>query len=148
MCTPQVAKLVTAEFFEQGDKEREELNVAPIVRTLDSHSFCHCLDNYYDTLCLDCCRQWWIGIKLKTFQRTRLILLTSSACLSTRSVSNTSGALTRYNGLLHRYWLKWQGIYNHSLMEYCSTELSGRLLLSLLLLQVLCWVAQFKRGGV
>ena len=33
----QVAGLVTAEFFEQGDMEREDLNLEPIVRTLLLH---------------------------------------------------------------------------------------------------------------
>lgn len=30
----QIAELVATEFFEQGDKEREELNIEPIVSTV------------------------------------------------------------------------------------------------------------------
>lgn len=32
----QIAELVAEEFFEQGDKERRELNIEPIVGTPDS----------------------------------------------------------------------------------------------------------------
>lgn len=38
----QIAELVATEFFEQGDKEREELNIEPIVSLLLAH---------YITLC-------------------------------------------------------------------------------------------------
>lgn len=38
----QIAELVATEFFEQGDKEREELNIEPIVSSLPAH---------YITLC-------------------------------------------------------------------------------------------------
>lgn len=30
-CLRQIAELVATEFFEQGDKERQELNIEPIV---------------------------------------------------------------------------------------------------------------------
>ena len=51
--TPQVAGLVTAEFFEQGDVEKEDLNIQPIVRTLQS-SFCVLI--LFSGFCVVCCR--------------------------------------------------------------------------------------------
>lgn len=37
VCPLQIAELVATEFFEQGDKEREELNIEPIVSSLPAH---------------------------------------------------------------------------------------------------------------
>lgn len=39
----QIAELVATEFFEQGDKERRELNIEPIVSTVTSGVIVFCV---------------------------------------------------------------------------------------------------------